>query len=280
MEVIYEIITFLFPFQFLEMDFMKNAFLGVLIAAPLLALLSTMVVNQKMAFFSDAIGHSALTGIGIGVVLGMRSTTLSMLLFAMLLGVAIAYFNHKYPQMTDTVIGIFSALAIALGTMLLSRGGNFNQYTVILIGDLLSITPEDLVIIFLVGCILLALWYLIFNQLVLTSLNTSLANSRHIQTFKVQVVFMVVVAVVVVLCIPWIGVLLINAFLILPAAISRNIAYNMRSYELYAIVVAVVSGVIGLSISYYLGTSAGATIVVLMGIFYSLSHIYAYFIKR
>ena len=143
METLYALVTFLFPFDFLEMHFMKNAFLGVLLAAPILGLLSTMGVNQKMAFFSDAIGHSALTGIGIGVVLGFASPTFSMLVFAVLLGGCIAYFSYKHPQTTDTVIGVFSAVAIALGTMLLSSGGHFNQYTHYLIGDLLSISQKD-----------------------------------------------------------------------------------------------------------------------------------------
>ncbi len=270
----------LLPFDFLEMTFMKNAFLGVIIAAPLLGLLSTMIVNQKMAFFSDAIGHSALTGIGIGVLVGIGSYTTSMILFSAILGGVMAYFSYKHPDTTDTVIGVFSAVAMAFGTMLLSRGGNFNQYTTVLIGDLLSITPTDLVLLLGVGSVLIAIWYLLFNQLVLTSLNTSLANSRKVQTLRVRMVFMIVVAVVVVLCIPWIGVLLINAFLILPAAASRHIATNMRQYEVYAVSIALVCGILGLGLAYAWGTSVGATIVVLMGGAYVFCYLCGHFIRR
>ena len=108
-EILYNLIDFLFPFDFLSMEFMKNAFLGILIAAPMLGLLSTMVVNQKMAFFSDAIGHSALTGIGIGVLLGFSNHTLSMLILAVILGMLIAYFSYRHQETTDTIIGIFSS---------------------------------------------------------------------------------------------------------------------------------------------------------------------------
>ncbi|MBU3810337.1 MAG: metal ABC transporter permease [Candidatus Niameybacter stercoravium] len=267
-EVIYNLIDFLFPFDFLSMEFMKNAFLGILIAAPMLGLLSTMVVNQKMAFFSDAIGHSALTGIGIGVLLGFSNHTLSMLILAVILGMLIAYFSYKHQETTDTIIGIFSAGTVALGTMLLSRNGNFNQYTHYLIGDLLSIQLEDLMVLILVSIVVLVFWYFIFNDLVLTSLNVSLANSRAIHTLRLQMFFTCIVAVVVVLCIPWIGVMLINAFLILPGAISRNVARNMRQYHLYSIFFALFSGLVGLWLAYVLGTSAGATIVVVMTICY------------
>lgn len=264
MEALYSIVDFLFPFDFLQMAFMKNAFIGVLIAAPMLGLLSTMVVSQKMAFFSDAIGHSALTGIGIGVILGFLSPTASMLIFAIILGLLIAYFSYKHQETTDTIIGIFSAGTVALGTMLLSKNGNFNQYTRYLIGDLLSIRGEDLAVLLIVSLIVLGIWYFIFNDLVVTSLNISLANSRSIHTLLLQMVFTCVVAVVVVLCIPWIGVMLINAFLILPGAISRNIAGNMRQYHFYSVFFALFSGVLGLWLAYTLGTSAGATIVVIM----------------
>lgn len=267
-EVLYNLIDFLFPFEFLKMEFMKNAFIGILIAAPMLGILSTMVVNQKMAFFSDAIGHSALTGIGIGVLLGFSNHTLSMLILAMILGGLIAYFSYKHQETTDTIIGIFSAGTVALGTMLLSRNGNFNQYTHYLIGDLLSIRIEDLGVLILVSIIVLIFWYFIFNDLVLTSLNVSLANSRSIHTLTLQMIFTCIVAIVVVLCIPWIGVMLINAFLILPGAISRNIAKNMRQYHTYSALFALFSGVIGLWLAYILGTSAGATIVVVMTICY------------
>lgn len=267
-EIIYNLIDFLFPFDFLSMEFMKNAFLGILIAAPMLGLLSTMVVNQKMAFFSDAIGHSALTGIGIGVLLGFSNHTLSMLILAVILGMLIAYFSYKHQETTDTIIGIFSAGTVALGTMLLSRNGNFNQYTHYLIGDLLSIQLEDLMVLILVSIVVLVFWYFIFNDLVLTSLNVSLANSRAIHTLRLQMFFTCIVAVVVVLCIPWIGVMLINAFLILPGAISRNVARNMRQYHLYSIFFALFSGLVGLWLAYVLGTSAGATIVVVMTICY------------
>lgn len=276
MEMLYEIMKVVLPFEFLEMNFMKNAFLGILLAAPILGLLSTMVVNQKMAFFSDAIGHSALTGVGIGVVLGFSDPSLAMMIFAIVLGMGISYFSYKHPTSTDTVIGVFSAGAIALGTMLLSKGGNFNQYTTYLIGDLLSINKENIVTLLVVGLVVLVFWYSIFNSLVLVSLNRSLANSRKVPTLMIQMIFTSLVAVVVVLCIPWIGILLINAFLILPAACSRNLATDLRHYQLYAVGIALVSGIVGLILAYYWGTSAGATIVVIMTLFYILTS----FIKR
>lgn len=276
MEQIYAFMDIILPFSFLKMDFMKNAFLGVLLAAPILGLLSTMIVNQKMAFFSDAIGHSALTGIGIGVLLRFTTPTASMLVFAVLLAIGITVFSHKYGGAPDTVIGVFSAGAIALGTMILSRGGNFNQYTSYLIGDILSIETKDLGTLLLVGIIVGAFWLLMFNPLIVVSLNPSLAGSRKIPTFRIQLFFTVVVAVVVVLCIPWIGILLINAFLILPGAIAKNLSKNIKQFHVYSVLIALICGIVGLVLSYYLGMSTGATIVLCMTVLYILGS----FIRR
>ncbi|MHC1750341.1 MAG: metal ABC transporter permease [Cellulosilyticaceae bacterium] len=276
MEQIYAFMDIILPFSFLKMDFMKNALLGILLAAPVLGLLSTMIVNQKMAFFSDAIGHSALTGIGIGVLMGFTRPTVAMLIFAILLAVGITFFSQRYGGATDTVIGVFSAGAIALGTMILSRGGNFNQYTSYLIGDILSIEVTDLRILLLVGIIIGVFWLLMFNPLIVVSLNPSLAGSRKIPTFRIQLFFTIVVAVVVVLCIPWIGILLINAFLILPGAIAKNLSKNIQQFHIYSVLIALICGVVGLVLSYYFGVSTGATVVLCMAVLYVIGS----FIRR
>lgn len=271
MEVWYSLLDTLMPFEWLSYAFMKNAFLAILLVAPTFGLLSTMVVNNKMAFFSEAIGHSTLTGIAIGVILGIGNPMWAMVLFSLVLAVAISFVNKNSTSSTDTIIGVFSSTSIAVGTVILSRDGGFVKYSTFLIGDLLSITPGEIVILLAVLIGVLLFWIILFNPLVIISMNKSLANSRRIPVFKIEMLFTMVIAVIVTISIKWVGLLIINSFLILPAATARNLAQNIKQYHIISIIVAMFSGISGLIVSYYLGSATGATIVVIMSICYLLT---------
>ena len=146
MTLIYNIIETVLPFTFAQFDFMKNALLATLLITPLFALLGTMAVNNKMAFFSDALGHSAFTGIAIGVLLGLKSPTLSMIAFGIFLGLAISRVKSSNTASTDTVISVFSSASVALGIVILSKEGGFAKYSSYLIGDILIVTPTEIII--------------------------------------------------------------------------------------------------------------------------------------
>ncbi len=205
-----------------------------------------MVVNNKMVFFSDAIGHSALTGIAIGAILGMEDPLLSMLAFSLILAIAISNVKAKGRSSPDTIIGVFSSSAVALGIVILSPGGGFAKYSNFLIGDLLSLTSGQIIILAVVLLLVLLFWLGFFNQLLLVSVNPSLARSRAVKVRSVEVSFSIIVALVVTVSIQWVGILIINSLLVLPAAAARNIAVNMCQYHLYALFIAVVSGLSGL----------------------------------
>lgn len=250
---------------------MKNALLAVLLITPILGILGTMVINNKMAFFSDALGHSALTGIAIGVIFGIKDPIWTMIAFSVLLGIAILTVKNANTASTDTIIGVFSAAAVALGIVILSHAGGFAKYSVYLIGDLLSITPKNIFMLVIVLICVVILWLLIFNKLLLVSVNKSLAKSRGINIKLVEYLFTIVIAVIVTISIQWIGLLIINSLLILPAAAARNIAKNVRQYHILSIFISVISGISGLILSYFLGTATGATIVLVSAVFFVLT---------
>lgn len=268
---IYSIIDLLLPFQWLQSDFMKNALLAILLATPLFGLLGTMVVNQNMAFFSDSIGHSVFTGIAVGTLLGMVNPIYSATLFSIVFAVIITLIKNKSRVSTDTLIGVFSSLAIALGIVLLSLNGGFKKYSSYLIGDLLSITRAELLLLLLVFIGILIIWFFFFNRFLFISINPSLAKSRGIKSLPLELIFTSVIAVVVTISIQWVGLLIINSLLVLPAATARNLARNVRQYTFLAIAAALFSGVTGLIASYYLNTATGATIVLIAGIFFFIS---------
>ena len=269
----YSLVDLLLPFGWLDHAFMKNALLGILLVTPIFGLLGTMIVNNRMAFFSDSLGHSALTGIAIGVILGIDNPIWSMLFFSVLITIAILIVKEANTASTDTIIGVFSSAAMALGIVILSRNGGFAKYSVYLIGDLLSISSSDLLTLGIVFIIVIALWIVIFNKLLLASMNPSLASSRGINIRLYEYLFALIMAVIVTISIQWVGILIISSLLILPAASSRNIANNMRQYHIYSVLIALISGVSGLILSYFWGTATGATIVLISSAFFAVTFV-------
>jgi len=261
----------LLPFSWAQYSFMQNALLAILAVVPLFTLLGAMVVNNQMAFFSDTLGHSALTGIALGVIAGLHNPTWSMLIFAVIIAMAVTLIKERTGSSADTIIGAVSATTVALGIVILSKGGGFARYSRYLVGDLLSITPQEVTALALVFLAVLVLWYMIFNKLLVLSINPSLAGSRGIKVKLVETCFAISLALVVTFTIQWIGILIINALLILPAAAARNIATGMRSYHLYAFLISAVCGISGLILSYYWDTATGATIVLLAAISYVIT---------
>jgi zinc transport system permease protein len=249
------------PFDWAQLAFMQNALLAVLLIAPLFALLGCMVVNNQMAFFSDAMGHSALAGLAIGALLGLRDPTSAVVLFAVALALAIFLLRRYSAVPPDTVIALVMAFVVALGVVLLSRGGGFRKYTGYLIGDILTITPGEIGRVAALLVVVAAAWLLAFNAMTLVSLNRSLAQSRGVAVRRIEVLFAVLVAIVVAVSISWVGLLVINSLLVLPAAAARNLARNTRGYILGAILISLLSGLLGLISSYYWDTATGGTIV-------------------
>ena len=271
MEGIYRVLGVILPMEAYQFTFMKNALLAVLLLTPALGLLGTMAVNHQMAFFSDALGHSALTGIGLGIILGFRNDLAAMLIFGIIWAILICVIKQSGSASTDTIISVFSSTSVAAGLLILSRGGKFARYSRLLIGEILAVTPKDLLYLLLMLAGVIAMWAVLYNMLLMTSVDPFLARSRGIRTRLVECAFVVMVAVAVMISIQWVGVLLINALLILPAAAGRNIARTSRQHAVFSVAFAMISGIAGLTLSYYLDTSAGATVVLVSALIYSAS---------
>jgi zinc transport system permease protein len=232
-----------------------------------------MAVNNKMAFFSDALGHSALTGVALGVLLGIENEIISLIAFGVLMALIITRVKNKGNASSDTVISVFSSTAIALGLLVLSYGGGFSKYSAYIVGDILSVTQSEILFLCLALVVVLIIWSLIYNKLLLISINRELAASRGVKTLVYENIFVILVAVVVMLSIKSVGILLINSLLILPAATARNVSKNSRSYLGFSVLTSLVCGVGGLITSFYLDTSAGATIVIALAVVFFVTYI-------
>ncbi|HOD01873.1 MAG: High-affinity zinc uptake system membrane protein ZnuB [Firmicutes bacterium ADurb.Bin300] len=262
------------PYDWLSYGFMRNALLATLIITPLFGILGTMAVNNNMAFFSDALGHSALTGIALGVLLGIDNEIISLVAFGVIIALTVTRVKNTKTASTDTVISVFSSASIALGLVILSYGGGFAKYSAYLIGDILSISEAEILTLFFVLLAVMVIWALLYNKLLLLSVNRELAASRGVKVSLVENIFVLIVATVVMLSIKWIGILLINSLLILPAAAARNIARSSRQHLVFSVLIALFCGVFGLMSSFYLDTAAGATIVLALAVVFFICYLF------
>ena len=262
------------PFEMLHWDFMKNALLALLLMAPLFGLLSTMIVTGRMSFFSDALGHSAFTGIAIGCICGLAPTAVAVA-FSVAFALLFSWVRSRSNQAADTLIGVFSSTAVALGIFIATLGGgSFTKYNKYLIGDVLSVTPAEIGVLAIVLLCVAVFWVIFGNRLVLVSIHAPLASSRGLKVKTTQTVFTVCIAVVVTLAINWVGLLMLNSLLVLPAASARNVAKNLRQYHGLSVLFALIACLLGLIISYHLGASTGAAISLCLAVIFTVSFVF------
>lgn len=270
MELWYSICDAL-PFEMLHWDFMKNAFLAVLLMAPLFGLTSTMIVTGKMSFFSDALGHSAFTGIAIGAICGVAAPTWVAVLFSVVFALLFSFVRSRSNHTADTLIGVFSSTAVALGVFLATfEGSSFTKYNRYLIGDILSVTTTEIGMLVIILIAVVVLWCLFSSKFTLCAVHPQLASSRGIPIHLTQTLFTVAIAVIVTMAISWVGLLILNSLLVLPAAAARNISKNLKQYHGISVIIALISSISGLCISYYAGTSAGASISLVLAFMFAI----------
>jgi len=262
----------LIPLEMLHWDFMKNALLALLLMAPLFGLLSTMIVTGRMSFFSDALGHSAFTGIAIGSILGMTAPVWAAVCFSIVFALLFSWVRSRSNQTADTLIGVFSSSAVALGIFIATfGGGSFAKYNKFLIGDILSVTAGEIGMLALVLLGVLVFWGLFANRLSLIAIHPQLASSRGIPVGLSQILFTAAIAVVVTLSISSVGLLILNSLLVLPAASARNVSRNLKEYTVLSVLFALIAGIGGLTVSYYLGSSAGAAISLILALIFAVT---------
>ena len=276
MQLWYSILSIL-PFEWAQpgqMYFMKHALLAVLVISPLFGILSTMVVHSKMSFFSDALGHSAFTGMAIGALCGFNEPTWAAVIFALIFALLFNLVRRNSALASDTVIGVFSSSAVALGIFLSTLGGrSFTKFNNLLIGDILSVEPGKIGLLAVILVLVVALWAISFNDLMLSAIHPALADSRGVKVFWQETLFSMAIAVVVTVSMTWIGLMVINSLLVLPAASARNVARNMGQYHLISLLGAILSGIAGLMTSYYIGASAGASITLYLALWFLITFI-------
>ena len=235
----------LLPLDCLQARFMQQALLGLLLLTPMAAVLGVEVINFRMAFFSDAIGHSAFAGVALGLILAVNPR-LSMPLFGVLVGLAVMVVRRKSNLSADTAIGIVFSAVVAFGLAVVSRAsGVARDMQQFLYGDILTISEGEIAFLGLLFLGMLLFQAVGYNRLLAIALNPVMARVHGIRVALWQYLFAGLLALVVMFSVWAVGVLLVTAMLIVPAATARNLARTAGGMFWWALLVGISSGFAG-----------------------------------
>ena len=259
------------PFAFAGPDFMKRAILALLLVAPAAAALGVPLVQFRMAFFSDAIGHSAFTGVALGVLAGVHPL-LTMVAFGLFVAWAITRVRERTELSADTVIGVFFSTVIAFGIAVISaRKGLTRNLQAYLYGDPLALSEAEILWMAALAAVVFAYLAAALNRILLLGVHGGLARTMGVRVRALEVSFALLVALVVTTAIRTVGILLVTALLVVPAASARNVARGAAGAFWTAVAIATASALIGIAASYHLDTAAGATVVLVAAAFFAVT---------
>ena len=253
----------LIPLECMQMRFMQEAFIGILLLAPLTAAAGIQVVNFRMAFFSDAIGHSVFAGVAIGLLLSV-SPAVSMPVTALIVGGGIMLMKRCSRLSSDTVIGVFYSAVAAAGLALISRNPNVaRDMQTFLYGDILTISGGEIAYLFILSLAFYIFQLFAFNKLMIIGLDEKLAKAHRIKGALYEYIYVGLLALIVITAVKAAGVLLVTALLIVPSAAARNLASSAGMMFFLALATGLFSGITGLLLSAQesINASSGAMIV-------------------
>lgn len=262
------------PLSF-QYGFVINALLCAFFIGPVLGGVGTMVVTKRMAFFSQAIGNAAMTGVAIGVLLGESYTEpyVSMFGFCVLFGLVLNYTKGRTRISSDTLIGVFLSISLAVGASLLlfvSAKVNTHILEAVLFGSVLTVSDTDMNVLLVTTLAVVAIAIPLFNPLLLASFNPQLADVRGVKVQLVEYVFVLLITLLTVACLKIVGAVLVEALLLIPAAAARNLIRSMKGFVFLSIAISTVSCVVGVMIPMQFDLpvpSGGAIIMVAASIF-------------
>ncbi len=258
-------------FSWIAEPFMQHALLAMILLALSCSALGVHVVSFKMSFFSDAISHSVFTGIALGLILNI-STSISTIIFGLLLAVILIQLGRRTNLSRDALIAVLLAIAVSLGIVLVSmRQGLVQNFQAALFGDILTVGQSDIIVLAVILLATVIFEIVGYNKLILISTSEAIARTHGINTKLWETLLALWIAAVVLVGLKTVGLLMITSFTVIPAASGRNFAKSASGSMLFALLIGVVSVIIGLEFSWQLNSSAGATVVLTSSLFFIVS---------
>lgn len=264
--------------QALAYGFVINALLAGLMIGPVLGGLGTLVVVKRFAFFSEAVGHAALTGVAIGILLCEPYTGPygSLFGYCLLFGILLNFLRNRTGLSPDTLIGVFLSVSLALGaSLLLMLAGKINVHILenVLFGSVLTVSAQDLMVLGIVAVLVVALAVPLYNRIMLASFNPQLAAVRGVAVKTLDYLFVVLVTLVTVASVKVIGAILVGALLVIPAAAARLVSQSLKGFFFISMLIATLSTLLGilLPIMLDLPVPSGAAIILVAGMCFALA---------
>lgn len=258
-------------FSLLALPFFQRALFIGIITGVLMAIFGVIIVLRRIAFFSDAIGHTALTGLALGLLLHIQPF-LAALVFALLMAVAIAALNKSTALPFDTLLAVLFSASLALGVVLIQLTPGYQANLIgFLFGDILTVSTLDLYLSIILAAVSLLTLLFAGKKFITIALNPDLAHAEGIPVNRYELLFLLVLAALIALSIKMVGIVLITAMLIIPAASALNISPNLKLSFVYSVIISLISVIAGMFLSSTLNTTSGPTIVLVTTAFFALT---------
>jgi zinc transport system permease protein len=266
--------------ELFQFPFMQRALIGGVLTGLMGGMLGSITILRQLAFFSDTLGHSALLGISIGFLLGLDPSVV-LLPFAVLFALGVTYLLEKTRLWTDALLNIVYSASLSIAVIVLSFVGQYKgNLNNLLFGDILAIRPADLIVSGLLLVVSGLFMLLTFRTQMLITLNEPLAVARGVSVLAHRMAFITLLSLVVGLSIKAIGVLLVSAFVVIPACTARLLSRSFTTHILLATGLGGVSAVLGMVLSSLLNLPSGPSIVVTQLVIFLVSAIYQQQISR
>jgi manganese/iron transport system permease protein len=264
---------------FVRFQFMRNSLLAIILVGSVCATIGVYVVLRRMAFIGDALAHTVLPGIVFAYFNGI-SLFIGAVVAGLLTAFGIGWLSRRDTLREDTAIGIMFTFMFALGILLMSTARSFRDFTHILFGNILGVTPSDLTLIGIVAVIVLGTLALFHKEFELTSFDPIHAQVIGLRADRLRYGLLILLALTVVTAIQAVGVVLTSAMLVTPAATASLLTNRLPRMMLIAVGVAISSGVVGLYASYRYNVASGAAIVLACTLCFGLAWLGRIFARR
>jgi manganese/iron transport system permease protein len=245
----------------LSYPFMQRALIEIVIVGALCGLVGCFVVLRGLAFIGDALAHAVFPGVVLSYIAG-QSIIIGASVFGLMTALGVGILSRSRRVSEDSAIGVIFAAFFAIGVVLISRQGGFRKdLGSLLFGNILGVSREDVLITLVVALIVAVVLFALLKELTLVAFDTTLARSLGYPVFALDVLLLLLVSSTIVVSLQTVGNILILALIVTPPATARLLTDRLGRMMALSALIAVVSGVTGLMISYHADTAAGATIV-------------------
>ena len=259
--------------------FILRGILAGIAVALISGLVGCFVVWRRMSYYGESIAHSSLLGVGLAILMGV-SINLGIVFTCLLFGILFLWLQHSKVLSSDTLLGVLAHLALALGIIVISLNKIKIDIHAFLFGDILTVSSSDLWGMYL--GVLIAVFLICYNwsSLLLVTIDEDLAKAEGVNTLNINLLFTSILTIVVAISIQIIGLLLITAMLIIPAAASRRLTNSPETMALVATFIGIVSVILGIMLSVEIDAPSGPSIVLVSAILFFLSPILSIFTNK